>query len=566
MKSPRLTRRLTRVDLGLLNAAFGVVLLTAPAEGQGTTRVSVDSAGVEGNRESQFPSISPDGQLVAFSSDASNLVAGDTNGREDVFVHDRTTGQTQRVSLDSAGEQGNGGSKYPSISADGQDVAFQSAGSNLVAGDTNGAWDVFVHDRSTGQTERVSVNTSGAEGNDGSGYPSISADGQIVAFHSRASNLVAGDKNGTPDVFVHDCSTGLTERVSVSSSGKGGNSDSRDPSISADGRIVAFYSLASNLVAGDTNRSTDVFVHDRSTGQTERVSVDTSGAEGNEESQDPAIAAEGKIVAFYSAASNLVAGDTNGYPDVFVHDRLTGITERVSVHSNGNEANEENLHPSISADGRIVAYSSWASNLVAGDTNSTVDVFLHDRSTGVTKRVSVDSSGAQGNRGSDYPSISADGLFVAFYSVASNLVAGDTNGGRDVFVHERCRVDATWMNYGAGFPGSSGVPLFTSRGDPVLGSKLTLDLGNSYGNDTPGLLLVGYQQAVIPTDKGGDLLMIPLVTTLLNVRWIGITIEGDVPDQTNLCGIEVFLQALEVDPGAARGVSFTAGLKLVLGL
>jgi len=567
IKSPRVARVLARVDLGLLNAALCVVLLAAPAAGQETTRVSVDSAGVEGNRKSQYPSISADGQLVAFFSDASNLVAGDTNGREDVFVHDRLTGTTERVSVDSSGSEGNYGSSYPAISADGQIVTFQSYASNLVAGDRNGWSDIFVHNRTTGRTRRVSVDSSGAEANGSSYEPSISANGRIVAFQSYASNLVAGDRSGYLDVFVHNRTTGITERVSVDSSGSEANYGSSYPAISADGLFVAFQSEAWNLVAGDTNGWSDVFVHDRSTGNTERVSVDSSGVEGNIWSLYPSISADGQIVGFHSYASNLIAGDTNGTYDVFVRDRSTGITERVSVDSSGLQGNGSSAIPSISADGLFVAFYSTASNLVSGDTNGFGDVFVHDRSTGITDRVSVDSSGVQGNGYSLYPSISADGQIVAFESGASNLVSGDTNGRLDVFIHEPCfKVDATWSNYGAGFPGSTGVPPFTSRGDPVLGSTLTLDLGNSYGNDTPGLFLVGYQEAVIPTNRGGDLLLIPAVITLLNVRWTGITIEGDVPDQTQLCGIEIFLQALEIDPGAAKGVSFTAGLKLVLGL
>ena len=357
-----------------------------------------------------------------------------------------------------------------------------------------------------------------------------------------------------------------TTRISVDSSGGQGNRENWDASISASGQIVAFSSRASNLVTGDTNGVYDVFVHDRSTGITERVSVDSSGAEGNGESANEAISADGQIVAFNSGASDLVASDTNVAADVFVHDRSNGLTERVSVKSSGREGNAGSYSAAISVDGQIVAFHSSASNLVAGDRNSASDVFVHDRSTGLTERVSVDSSGAEGNRDSLEPVISADGQIVAFASHASNLVAGDTNGFIDIFVHEPCcEIDASWSNYGAGFPGSNGVPSFTSRGDPVLGSTVYLDLSNSYGNDTPGLLLVGYQDAVIPTSRGGDLLVIPVVTTLLNVRWTGITLDGELPDLFHLCGIEIFMQVLEIDPGAAKGLSFTAGLELLLG-
>jgi Tol biopolymer transport system component len=398
-------------------------------------RVSVASDGTEGNDDSWWPSMSADGRYVAFQSRASNLVPGDTNGTWDVFVHDRMTGQTTRVSVASDGTEGNGVSGLPSISADGRYVAFVSAASNLVPGDTNGKFDVFVHDRVTGQTTRVSVASDGTEGNDDSWWPSISADGRYVAFSSLASNLVPGDTNGTWDVFVHDRLTGQTTRVSVASDGTQGNNGSGDPSISADGRYVAFSSLASNLVPGDTNGTWDVFVHDRLTGQTTRVSVASDGTEGNGVSRrPPSISADGRYVAFYSEASNLVPGDTNELVDVFVHDRLTGQTTRVSVASDGTQGNSYSQWPSISADGRYVAFMSWASNLVPGDTNEVQDIFVHDRMTGQTTRVSVASDGTEGNGDSWLPSISADGRYVAFASEASNLVSGDTNGKRDIFV------------------------------------------------------------------------------------------------------------------------------------
>src|SRR5207249_1268748 len=212
------------------------------------------------------PALSADGRFVAFGSDATNLVAGDTNGTTDVFVHDRQTGTTERVSVASGGgTQGNGKSggffAFPALSADGRFVAFQSDATNLVAGDTNGTTDVFVHDRQTATTERVSVNGFSAG-------PALSADGRFVAFHSTGSNLVAGDTNGATDVFVHDRQTGTTERVSGASDGTQGNDASAGPALSADGRLVAFHSSATNLVAGDANRAYDVFVHDRAVSTT----------------------------------------------------------------------------------------------------------------------------------------------------------------------------------------------------------------------------------------------------------------------------------------------------------
>jgi Tol biopolymer transport system component len=419
------------------SALFSALLLAGVCLAQTTERVSVDSLGVEGNDSSYSASISADGRYVAFPSWADNLVPGDSNGSRDVFVHDRQTDVTERVSVSSLGVQGNGDSDYSSISANGRYVAFRSGANNLVPGDTKPWWDVFVHDRMTGATERVSVNSSGKQGNEDSCCPSISADGRYVAFHSEANNLVPGDTNGRGDVFAHDRQTGVTERVSVSSSGVQGNDWSSGHSISADGRYVAFHSEANNLVPGDTNGTLDVFVHDRMTGATDRVSVDSSGVEGNQRSDIPSISADGRYVAFASVADNLVPGDTNGRGDVFAHDRETGVTERVSVSSSGVEGNENSSRPSISAGGRYVAFHSTVHILVPGDSNGSQDIFVHDRQTGVTERVSVSSSGVQGNDWSSDPSISADGRRVCFESDARNFVPGDTNISRDIFVHDR---------------------------------------------------------------------------------------------------------------------------------
>jgi Tol biopolymer transport system component len=402
-----------------------------------TTRVSVDWQGAQGNAHSSRPSISADGRIVAFISESSNLVPDDSNLSFDVFVHDRATLTTSRVSVDSAGVEGNTESAYPSISVDGRFIAFSSIASNLVAGDTNQTWDVFVHDRVTAVTERVSVDSAGLEGNSVSVDPSISSDGRFVAFRSLASNLVGGDTNRHTDIFVHDRATGTTCRVSVSSEGSQGNAHSMWPAITPDGRFVAFASESWNLVPADTNQTWDVFVHDRAIGTTERVSVGGAGQQANSQSFNPSISMDGRFVAFVSYASNLVAGDSNRSGDVFVRDREAGVTERVSVSSTGLESDALSFTPAISADGRFVAFRSEAARLVAGDTNDRSDVFVHDRSTGTITRASVDSEGAQAVEESSGPSLSANGRFLAFANLASNLVAGDTKGTWDVFVRDR---------------------------------------------------------------------------------------------------------------------------------
>jgi Tol biopolymer transport system component len=190
---------------------------------------------------------------------------------------------------------------------------------------------------------------------------------------------------------------GTTERVSLGPNGVQGNEISFEAALSADGRFVAFKSRASNLVVGDTNDQDDVFVHDRRTGTTERVSVGPNGVQGNGDNDEPALSADGRFVAFTSDASNLVPGDTNGSPDVFVRDRRTGTTERMSVRRDGVQVRGFSYNPALSADGRFVAFVSSAHTLVPGDTNDEGDVFVRDRRTGATERVSLGPNGVQGN-------------------------------------------------------------------------------------------------------------------------------------------------------------------------
>ena len=412
------------------------LVIAGPALGVNPTtkRVSIGPAGIEGNGNSYSSSISADGRFVAFQSDATNLVANDTNGKPDIFVRDRQTHTTARISVSSAGVEGNGGSYAPSISANGRYVAFVSDSSNLVANDTNGFLDVYVRDRQAGTTRRVSISSTGHQGNSDSYNPSISADGRYVAFQSDASNLVVHDTNLAGDVFVRDRKTGSTTRISISSSGHQGNGGSYAPSISAEGRYVALQSDATNLIANDTNGAADIFVRDRRAGSTTRVSVSGAGHQGNGGSYTPSISADGRYVAFQSIASNLIAHDTKDSADIFVRDRTAGSTRLVSISSAGHQGNGGSNSPSISADGRYVTFVSDATDLVANDMNGTTDIFVRDRTAGSTRRISISSGGVEGDGASYSPHISADGRFVVFESVATNLVANDLNGTYDVFV------------------------------------------------------------------------------------------------------------------------------------
>ncbi len=476
----------------------------------GMERVSVSSGGVQGDDRSTTPSLSADARYVAFQSDAGNLVAGDTNGARDVFVHDRLTGVTERVSVATDGTQGHQESRSPSISPDGRYVAFQSEATNLVPGDTNSSEDVFVHDRTTGATERVSMAADGGEGNDDSGSPSITTDGRIVAFWSAASNLVPGDTDLGEDVFVRDLQTGITERVSVGAGGVEGNEGSSDPVITPDGRYVAFESAASNLVVGDLNETSDVFVRDRGTGTTEIASVPSNGTEREDYSRhpaggfssDPEISADGRYVVFYGQATNLVPGDANGSSDVFVRDRQAGVTERVSVAANGAEAGGS-WEPSISADGRYVVFTTTAPNLTLA--NAGPDVVLHDRVTGSSEKIAVAGNGAWGNGLSSEPAISADGRRVVFESHASNLVADDINTVQDLFVRDRGA--PVGVSAVATFSHEDGVSVSgrATFSGQVISSAVDAPDDGAPGADPAGAELIGASVIYRPEDE--DLLV-----------------------------------------------------------
>jgi Tol biopolymer transport system component len=383
-------------------------------------RVSVASDGTQAMvRGSWGPSISADGRYVAFSSLANDLVPNDFGGM-DVFVRDRQAGSTTMASLHSDGNKRSGDSSTAVISADGRYVAFLSV-APLVANDGNFLDDVFVRDRQTGTTTRVSVHSNGTEADARSFPPAISADGRYVVFSSSATNLVDNDTNGVQDAFLHDRQTGATTRVSVDSNGAQLASGGGAPSVSADGRYVAFQSAGGN------------YLRDRQAGTTTLVSVDSNGVPANGFCAPPAISTDGRYVAFASDATNLVANDTNGVRDVFVHDRQTVATTRVSVDSSGAQANGASGSQAISGDGRYVVFQSDATNLVANDIYGVADIYLRDLQTGTTKRVSVDFSGAQLPGFSGGAAISADGRYVGFDSPGA-AVPGDTNGAQDVFL------------------------------------------------------------------------------------------------------------------------------------
>lgn len=405
-----------------------VTVLPRPIE-----RVSVGVSG-QANQGSSVPELSPDGQAVAFASDANNLTVGDTNGNRDVFLHDRATGATTLVSVRPDGAPATGTSEAPAISGGPMYVvAFRSSATDLLqVPDTNGQSDIFLAggDPMMFPTELMSVASDGSPALGFNNGPSISADGQLVAFVSYAGNLLPGDTNGVADVFVKTVG-GSIERVSIADDESESTGESDSPSISADGNRVAFFS--SGFLAPAPASGADIYVRDRTAQTTVLVSVGMGAAAADGSSSTPSISADGRFVTFASSATNLVPGDTNGEQDIFVYDLLTDTMERVSV-AIAAQPNGFSASPRISGDGRYVAFWSTASNLVSGDTNSNTDIFVRDRTTGRTTLVSLGRDGRQGSSFSSYATISADGRFIAFLSGSHDLVPDDTNGAGDIFL------------------------------------------------------------------------------------------------------------------------------------
>ncbi len=401
-------------------------------------RVSLFDADTAANLNSKRPSIDSNGRYVAFESDATNLVSTDSNAARDIFVRDTVLKTTNRVSEASGSVQANGASYSAAISSDGRYVAFESDATDLVTDDTNALRDIFWHDTLTLTTRRVSVSSSNGQSNGTSFDAAVSLDGRYVAFESNANNLVSGDTNALRDVFLHDTGTNATVRVSVNSDedqAVGGLSAAA--AVSNDGRYTAFQSEATNLVSTDTNAAFDIFRRDTVAGETIRVSVNSLGEQADFQSVNPDISADGRYVVFESDASNLVTGDTNAARDIFLRDTVLNTTERVSISDDEQQANFASSVGAVSDDGRYVAFQSVATNLVSPATVSgRTHIYIRDRVAGKTVLFSVDDAGAQGNLDSRFVALGGLGTRVAFESDATNLVTDDTNAKTDMFARD----------------------------------------------------------------------------------------------------------------------------------
>lgn len=420
-------------------AALGLIAgssVPAMAQPDSLRRVSEAPDGSQANGGSGGGTLSGDGSLVAFASDASNLVPRDSNGNGDVFLYHAGSRKIELLTRDRHGGPTNGYSSAPDISASGRFVAFASSATDLVKGDDNKASDIFVLDRRSGDIEVVSVRNNGRLGDRDSDTPRISPNGRYVAFNSKARNLSRlPDRNKKTDVFVHDRKTGKTNRVSVSSSGEESNDHSFVVGVSNDGTRVGFLSFADNLTPKDANGGGgDAFVYDRSKQRTILASVSSEEKQSSDSGIATDLSSDGRYVVFYSTGEKLVPDDTNEESDVFLRDLETGTTERVSVASGGEQANSYSHNEAqIDASGCLITFDSAASNLVPDD-NADIDIFVRDRCNDETTRMSVRPDGTEENGYSFRPDIAPDGSAVTFGTEATNLGGEDTNEADDVFL------------------------------------------------------------------------------------------------------------------------------------
>ncbi|HYD70521.1 hypothetical protein [Azospirillum sp.] len=487
-------------------------------------RPSVTASGTQAAGASTQASVSDDGRYVVFTSHAANLVEGDTNSRSDIFLTDTETGIVARVSVDSGGVEANNLSLNARIAGNGGYVVFQSLAANLVEGDTNRTHDVFLKDLTTGVTTRVSVNASGEEADGWCINPAVSADGRYVVFESAAANLVSGDGNRQPDLFLRDTLAGTTVRVTNGIGGSQPNGPSSRPVISDDGRYVAFTSAAANLVAGDTNGQVDVFVYDTRTRALRRVSVDSDGAQARGMSYEAAISGNGRYVAFTSTASNLVpeedGGDRNKAPDVFIHDLYTRATTRVAL---GTEPNDWAGAPSLSDNGRLIAFQSLATNLISEDTAGRWTVFVRDLQGNTLTRVSAGpySAAFPPDGASTATMLAGDGRSIVFESSATNIIDQDTNRVSDIFLAALASSSST------------AVTTPTSGSDDVTGTGAAESIDGGTGDDT----ITGLDGAdTLFGNDGIDLLIGEEDNDVLDGGGGGDTLDGGSGDDTLVGG------------------------------
>ncbi len=529
----------------------------APVDNPGfNERVSVSSTGAQGNDSSgnglgRQLQVSEDGRFVVFTSFASNLVPGDTNGEKDVFVRDTLAATTIRASVGHQGQQGNGRCDSVGISADGRFVVFMSESSNLDPLDFNGQRDIFLYDHQAGTSELVSRSFSADSAAGSSESPSITADGSQVCFWSSGTNIVFGDTNGVGDIFVWNRSTGISQRISIDPSGGQNSAPSRSPHIARQGRYVTFEGPDGDLVFVDSNGGDDVFVKDMLTGAVERAQRAIQ-LDGN--SRRPQISGDGRYIVFESTSTIAVNGDSNGLQDVFLWDAFAGDLTRVSESTAGAQANGISFDPRISADGQWIAYESTASNLIVGDTNGLTDVFVTNRIFGATTRASLNGSGFQVASPTFGPELSGNGRFVGFLGTAA-YAPGDTNQEFDVYLRDRrISSDNYGWNYCQSNLNSSGeAGTMRALQSPVLADNDLLFVIENLPTNQPGYMLMSDTQGFVPLFSGsqGDLCLgAPIVRFNSNVLSTGGGNVDFIPD------LGALPQGTVVSPGQGWNFQF----------
>ena len=423
---------------GILVAGLLISTKTSATVPGTNSAIDVNTSGGIPNSYAGSPAISQNGRYVAFQSASTNLVSTTTNGQYQIYVRDRFSGTTTLASISSSGTVGNSYSTQPRISSDGKYVVFTSNSSNLVSGDTNAKTDAFIHNMATGNTDLISKNVSGTISNGYTETPDITFDGRYVVFSSYATNLVTSPSVTSGNhIYLKDLSNGTVKLLSQSSTGSVANADSWNPRISCEGRTVVFQSYANNLVSGDTNNpslsKSRIYVEDLLNGIDPVYITGT----GNDNMVYPSVSCNGNYVGFSSDASNLVSGDTNSSQDTFIFDRNTSTIERISINSSSTQGNDSSYGlPGISNDGRYVVFSSDATNFASGDTNGVVDIFLRNREAGTTELLSRNSGGTISNGNNSGADLSSDGRYATYASYSNNLVSGFSNTNTSIFTSQ----------------------------------------------------------------------------------------------------------------------------------
>ncbi|MCK6447081.1 MAG: hypothetical protein L6Q99_11885 [Planctomycetes bacterium] len=562
-------------------AALGTccfALASAASAQTPTQLVSVSSSGVQVDQPVAIttPALSDDGRFVAFQTAATNLVAGDTNGFEDVYLRDRLLGTTELVSRTPLGSSGNGASSNPSVSDDGRYVTFSSVASDLVANDTNGASDVFLLDRATGVVTRVSELPGGVSASGASFLAQVSGDGRFVAFSSEAPDLVANDSNGETDAFVRDLATGVIERVSVATGGAQAQGSSLVAGISDDGSVIAFVSSAGNLWPQDANVTYDAYVHDRTNGTTELASRTPSGAASMTGlAWNAAISGDGSTVVFQSNAVEFEPIPPFS-TQVFAFDRASRSVKLVSKNFLGACAALPSTRPSISDDARFVAFESDSKNLVNLDLGPGKDVYVVDRTTGEVTRGSMNVFGTNAVGGDSYgAALSGLGTALAFASYAYDMVGGDSNGVSDVFVHDTTQTQPVAYCTGkvttfgcspnlvpSGLPSLSQSSGFVLTAEHVPGNKSGIFF---YGRAPLKAAFQGGTLCVAPPHRRSNVLTSSAATACSGVflfDFNGWLAAGN--DPSVIAGDTLYGQFWFRDPPSSFDVGFTDAVRFVV--